>query len=172
MLPESLKAYGTSKCLAISNSGAARTWGGSRLPAVNMMSSVTLNFQLTRLTANAIMEAKEEHEQDGRDGDDHRVPEVLGDAALRPGLDEVVEVELAGDAEVAVFIGGGDGPQGREECPSQRDEPHDRHGREEDVRAVMAFWPAAGAAAPRWGGLRRVAVVLMPLFSLPKVRLR
>ena len=42
----------------ISNSGAASTCGGSRLPAVNMISSVMLNFQLTRLTANAIMEAK------------------------------------------------------------------------------------------------------------------
>ena len=58
MLPESLNEYGTWKCLAISNSGAASTWGGSRLPAVNMMSSVTLNFQFTRLTANAIMDAR------------------------------------------------------------------------------------------------------------------
>jgi hypothetical protein len=44
--------------LAISNSGAASTWGGSRLPAVNMIRSVMLNFQLTRLTAKAIMEAR------------------------------------------------------------------------------------------------------------------
>ena len=45
-------------CLNISNNGAASTCGGSRLPAVNMISRVMLNFQLTRLTANAIIEAK------------------------------------------------------------------------------------------------------------------
>src|SRR4051812_34130803 len=58
MLPESLNEYGTSKCLAISNNGAASTCGGSRLPAVNMISSVMLNFQATRLTAKAMSEAR------------------------------------------------------------------------------------------------------------------
>ena len=42
--------------LNISKSGVASTCGGSRFPAVNMISRVMLNFQLTRLTAKAIME--------------------------------------------------------------------------------------------------------------------
>ncbi len=56
--PESQTDRGSGVNLNMAKSGAASTCGGSRLPAVNMISSVMLNFQLNRLTANAIIEAK------------------------------------------------------------------------------------------------------------------
>ena len=57
-LPESLMDSGSGTNLNMLNSGAASTCGGNRLPAVNMISSVMLNRQVNRLTANAIIEAK------------------------------------------------------------------------------------------------------------------
>ena len=56
-MPESEIAYGSWTSLNISNSGVASTCGGSRLPAVNAMSSVTLNRHEKRLTAKAIIDA-------------------------------------------------------------------------------------------------------------------
>ena len=80
-------------CLNISNSGAASTCGGSRLPAVNMISSVTLNCHLNRLTAKAIIEASSRVSSTEGTVMITEFTKYLLQPPWRPGLAEVVEVE-------------------------------------------------------------------------------
>ena len=80
----SLSKSGHGVALNIWNSGWKSTCGGSRLPAVNSSSSATLNRQLYRLTANAIV--LENNRMRTIDGMTMNIVfvNVLGHVALRP----------------------------------------------------------------------------------------
>ena len=85
-------------------------------------------------------DGKGEHRRDqqrqdhARDHDVERVRVVVREVGLAPDVDVVGEVELRRPAEIAVVRGVGDGSQGGEDRPEQREEPGRADGDEERVQ--------------------------------------